>query len=213
MEYTSNYEKQSEDWRQKFLTMDQEDICRRLPEIRKTREKLLLWHYGREFAVDRGDGTIQCISDEETVNVMPRLNIYTLFWYAGKDAVQTGRWVPFRELKDASPFTKAFQQGILEPLAATFSGQEALLETAVKKLQGERISASGFQLLAFSCIPVRLNFWDADDEFPAQANLLFDSSATDFEHVESIVTIATEALYQLADAAELTLKGSPFCRF
>lgn len=42
MEYTSNYEKQSEDWKQKFLTMDQEDICRRLPEIRKTREKLLL---------------------------------------------------------------------------------------------------------------------------------------------------------------------------
>ena len=136
MEYTSNYEKQSEDWRQKFLTMDQEDICRRLPEIRKTREKLLLWHYGREFAVDRGDGTIQCVSDEETVDVMPRLNIYTLFWYARKDAVQTGKWVPFRELKDASPFTKAFQQGILEPLAATFSGQEALLETAVKKTAG-----------------------------------------------------------------------------
>lgn len=213
MEYTSNYEKQSEDWRQKFLTMDQEDICRRLPEIRKTREKLLLWHYGREFAVDRGDGTIQCVSDEETVDVMPRLNIYTLFWYAGKGAAQTGKWVPFRELKDASPFTKAFQQGILEPLAATFSGQEALLEAAVKKLRGERISASGFQLSAFSCIPVRLNFWDADDEFPAQANLLFDSSATDFDHVESIVTIATEALYQLADAVGLTLKGSPFCRF
>lgn len=213
MEYTSNYEKQSEDWRQKFLTMDQEDICRRLPEIRKTREKLLLWHYGREFAVDRGDGTIQCVSDEETVDVMPRLNIYTLFWYARKDAVQTGKWVPFRELKDASPFTKAFQQGILEPLAATFSGQEALLEAAVKKLRGERISASGFQLSAFSCIPVRLNFWDADDEFPAQANLLFDSSATGFDHVESIVTIATEALYQLAGAAGLTPKGSPFCRF
>lgn len=213
MEYTSNYEKQSEDWRQKFLTMDQEDICRRLPEIRKTREKLLLWHYGREFAVDRGDGTIQCESDEGAVDVMPRLNIYTLFWYAKEAAILTGKWVPFRELKDASPFTKAFHQGILEPLAAAFSGQEALLETAVKKLRGERISASGFQLSAFSCIPVRLNFWDADDEFPAQANLLFDSSATDFDHVESIVTIATEALYQLADVAGLTLKGSPFCRF
>lgn len=213
MEPTSNYEKQSEDWRQKFLTMDQEDICRRLPEIRKSREKLLLWHYGREFAVDRRDGTIQCVSDNGTLDVMPRLNIYTLFWYAKKDAVQTGRWVPFRELKDAAPFTKAFQHGILEPLASTFSGHEELLESAVKKLRGERISATGFQLSAFTCIPVRLNFWDADDEFPAQANLLFDSSATDFDHVESIVTIATEALYQLVDAARLHLKGSPFFRF
>ena len=213
MEQTSNYEKQSEDWRKRFLTMNQEDICRRLPEVRKSEEKLFVWHYGREFAVDRKDGTIQAISDDRPVDVMPRLNIYTLFWYAGKDAVQTGNWVPFRELRNAFPFTKAFQEGILEPLAETFSGQEELLEKAVKKLRGERISEAGFQLPAFSCIPVRLNFWDADDEFPAQANLLFDSSATDFNHVESIVTIATEALYQLAEAAGLTLKGSPFFRF
>ena len=75
------------------------------------------------------------------------------------------------------------------------------------------MSASGFLLKAFECIPVRLNFWDADEEFPAQANLLFDSSATDFNHEESIATIATEGMYQLADVAGLQLAGSPFIRF
>lgn len=213
MEGTSNYEKQCEDWRQKFLTMDQEDICRRLPEIKKTEDRLILWHYGREFAVDRNDGRIQGLSDDRKVEIMPKLNIYTLFWYAKKDAVQTGNWIPFRELKGAAPFAAAFQQGILEPLAATFSGHEELLELAVKGLRGMRLSASGFQIFAFSCMPVKLNFWDGDDEFPAQANLLFDSSATDFDHVESIVTIATEALYQLADVSGLPVKGSPFFRF
>lgn len=213
MEYTSNYEKQCEDWRQKFLTMDQEDICKRLPEVKKTEDRLILWHYGREFTVDRNDGTIQVVSDDKKVDIMPKLNIYTLFWYAKKDAVQTGDWIPFRDLKDAAPFGKAFQQGILEPLAATFSGHEELLDSAVKSLRGTRLSAAGFQIFAFSCIPVRINFWDADDEFPAQANLLFDSSATDFDHVESIVTIATEALYQLVDVSGLPMKGSPFFRF
>lgn len=213
MEYTSNYEKQCEDWRQKFLTMDQEDICRRLPEVKKTEDQLTLWHYGREFAVDRNDGTIRVISDDKKVDIMPKLNIYTLFWYAKKGALQTGNWIPFRELKDAAPFEKAFQQGILEPLAATFSGHEEILDSAVKNLRGTRISASGFQIFAFSCIPVKLKFWDADDEFPSQANLLFDSSATDFDHVESIVTIATEALYQLVDVSGLPMKGSPFFRF
>ncbi len=213
MEQISNYEKQCEEWRQRFLTMDQEEICGKLPEIKKTEEKLALWHYGREFAVDRGDGKIRAVSDNRTVDVMPRLNIYTLFWYAKKDAVLSGRWVPFRELRNASPFGNAFQKGVLESLAATFSGHEELLESAVGKLRGVRLSASGFRLPAFSCMPVRLNFWDADDEFPAQANLLFDSSATDFNHVESVVTIATEALYQLANVAGLPVKGSPFCRF
>lgn len=213
MEQISNYEKQCEDWRQKFLTMDQEDICGRLPGVRMDEGQLLLWHYGRRFAVSRLDGTIRAVSDERPVDIMPRLNIYTLFWYAKKDVSLTGSWVPFRELKGASPFARAFQQGILEPLAETFSGHEGLLEKAVESLRGVRVSSTGFRLPAFSCMPVRLNFWDADDEFPAQANLLFDSSATDLAHVESIVTIATEALYQLADVSGAPMKGSPFFRF
>ena len=49
----NNYEKQLEDWRLRFLSMDQEDICRRLPEVRKSDTRLTLWHYGRQFAVDR----------------------------------------------------------------------------------------------------------------------------------------------------------------
>lgn len=213
MEYQSNYDKQCEDWRKKFLTMNQEDILRRLPEIDTTENELLIWHYGRRFAVNRENGEIRSASDDKPVDVMPKLNIYTLFWYAKEYAVQTGKWVPFRELKDASPFGKAFQNGILDPLAATFSGQEAVLEKAVEALRGKRESPVSFLLPAFACMPVKLNFWDADEEFSAQSNLLFDSGAVNFNHVESIVTIATEALYQLAEAADLHLKGSPFFRF
>ena len=60
------------------------------------------------------------------------------------------------------------------------------------------------------CIPVKLMFWDGDDEFPAQANLLFDRSATDFIHIESVVTIATELLRQLSEAAELPIPRDTF---
>ena len=87
------------------------------------------------------------------------------------------------------------------------------MEQAVKALRGKRLTNSSFLLPAFACIPVKLMFWDGDDEFPAQANILFDKSATDFNHIESIVTIATEMLYQLADAAELPIQGNVFFRF
>lgn len=213
MEYQSNYDKQCEDWRKRFLTMDPEDIIKRLPEIEATEKELLIWHYGRRFAVNRENGEIRAVSDDKPVDIMPKLNIYTLFWYTKEYAVQTGKWVPFQELRGASPFEKAFRNGILKPLAVTFTGQETALAKAVGALRGKQESPTGFLLPAFSCMPVKLNFWDADEEFPAQANLLFDSSAVDFIHVESIVTIATEALYQLADAAGLPLKGSPFFRF
>lgn len=213
MEFTSNYDKQCEEWRQKFLGMNQEEICAKLPEIQDDESDLTLWHFGRQFAVSKDTGDIRALSDDGPVDAMAKMNIYTLFWYAKKDAAHMGEWLPYRELKSAAPFGAAFQRGVLEPIAATFSGKSDLLAEAVRTLRGERLSATGFLLWAFLCIPVKLNFWDADDEFPAQANLLFDGNSTDFNHVESIATIATECMHQLADAAGLKLKGSPFYRF
>lgn len=74
----NNYEKQREDWRQQFLTMDQEDICKRLPEVCRSDTHLILWHYGRQFTVDRESGEISALSDDKPVDMMPQLNIYTL---------------------------------------------------------------------------------------------------------------------------------------
>ena len=209
----NNYEKQCEDWRQRFLAMDQGDICRRLPEVEMGEDCLRLWHYGRRFGVDRREGGISAVSDSGPVEIMPRLNIYTLFHYASPSARLTGEWVPFRELRDGAPFAAAFQRGVLAPLAATFSGQEDRLAQAAEALRGTRLTSSAYLLLAFACLPVKLLFWEGDGEFPAQANLLFDRSATDFIHIESIVTVATELLYQAAGAAGLPVRGHAFYRF
>ena len=53
---------------------------------------------------------------------------------------------------------------------------------------------------------MRVLFWEGDEEFPAQANLLFDRSAPDFIHVESVVTIASAALRHLAEYADLPIR-------
>lgn len=63
---------------------------------------------------------------------------------------------------------------------------------------------------AFECIPVRFLFWDGDDEFPAQGNVLFDASATDFIHGESVVTIAAIGLDRIAKFAGVPLDRSTF---
>ena len=50
-------------------------------------------------------------------------------------------------------------------------------------------------------------FWDGDDEFPAQANMLFDSNITDFMHEENVVGVASDAAAFLAEAAGLPAPG------
>ena len=83
------------------------------------------------------------------------------------------------------------------------------LENAFEKLNGLRLPLGdvGYQIDAFSCEPMQFYFWDCDDEFEAQANILFDYSATDFNHVESAVSTAEMGVRRLAELAGLPLKG------
>ena len=203
MERRSNYDIQQEQWEQRFLHMDHEALARLLPELELREDSLRLRHFGRLLSVSRRDGRITCLSDARPLSFNACMNVYTLLHYCKPTARLSGEWVSFEDLRDASPFAAAFRRGILLPLGALFSGREALLEPAVRALGGERVSRNGYWLPAFACIPVRLNFWDGDEDFPAQANLLFDRSAVDFIHVESVVTIASEAVSLLATAAGL----------
>ena len=95
---------------------------------------------------------------------------------------------------------------------ATFTGHTEELRQALEAMGGQKLPCSdvGYQVEAFACIPLRVLFWEGDDEFPAQANLLFDRSATDFIHSESIVSIAMAGLYRLAKLAGLPLDRRAF---
>lgn len=207
MEKVSNYEVQRRQWQRRFLDMDHAALRQKLPELEETADQLRLWHFGRQFAVSREDGAIRCLSDDGPVSYNEQMNIYTLFHYCVPGARLTGEWLPFRDLRHASPFASAYHSGIIRPLARAFAGREDLLPDAVKQLGGMRLDLHGYQLPAFDCIPMRLYFWDGDEDFEAQANLLFDESAVDFIHVESVVTIASVGVFRLAEAAGLSLDG------
>lgn len=207
-----NYQKWIEEWADRFRHMDQEQLMKKLPELKPDGDYLTLFHFGHRYGIHRISGEIRSMDTMEEPSRNVKLNIYTLLWYCKPGAVLSGQWIPFRSLKDASPFGPAFQKSVLQVLAGTFSEHTDELCAACEKLGGQKLSLSdaGYRLAPFRCIPMQVLFWDGDDEFPAQANLLFDKNATDFIHVESVVTIASEGVARLADAAGLPLLGSPF---
>ena len=120
--------------------------------------------------------------------------------------------MPFDKLKRTAPFYQAFRKSIIEPFARTFTGHTQELERACTALGGEKLpySDAGYEIKAFSCIPLRFLYWEGDEEFPSQGNILFDASATDFIHEESIVSIAAVGFGRLAKEAGLPLDRSAF---
>ena len=158
------------------------------------------------------NGRIDRLDGRAKANTTEMLNIYTLLGYVKENAFFMDKWVPFADLRNARPFGPAYKIGVTDVFAATFSGHAKELENAFEKLNGLRLPLGdvGYQIDAFSCEPMQFYFWDCDDEFEAQANILFDYSATDFNHVESAVSTAEMGVRRLAELAGLPLKGKAF---
>ena len=211
MEITSNYEKLCDQWAKTLRTADPERLTALLPELRREGRSLTAVHFGRTLRMDLDSGVITA-ADGSPASIYERLNLYTLLGYCREDARQTGQWVPFRDVRGAGPFAPAFDRSVLRPFAATFTGRIDDLRAAALALGGRPLphSDAGFLLHAFACIPMEFLFWEGDDEFPAQANILFDSGVTGFIHVESTVTLASVGLARLAQTAGISLAGPTF---
>lgn len=221
MKRESNYKKWNDQWRQRFLEMDKENLKKRIPSLKEEGEYLTIYHFDRKFGIHLKTGEISVLSDKSAQEGVPedtfigeneKLNVYTYFWYCKETAFFRNQWLPYRDLKDARPFGPAFQTGINDTLAKTFEGHGRELEQALKRMGGKKLSTGdvGYELYPFAEIPMRVLFWEGDEEFSAQANVLFDRSATDYIHVESVVTLGTAGLERMVKLSGIPIKGSPF---
>lgn len=206
---TNNYEQWRVDWRDRFLSMNPDTLCQKLSFLSLSNGRLYLPYLSQRVSIRLSDGVIEPPPAWGRLSLMDEMNIYTMLWYAKPNAILTGHWCAFEYLRDARPFGPAFRKGNLVPFAQTFSGFADRLEAALLSFGGKPLSTGdvGYEIEVFPCIPMQVLFWDGDDEFPAQCNLLFDSSAPDFIHIESVVSIASEALKHLAQAASLPVLG------
>ncbi len=195
----SNYDKVRENWRQKFLSMDQEALIRRF-RLTADENALYLTYFSRVLRIDRKDGSIVFRDRPElplTFNTV--ISIYNMFHYAKEHPMASGDLVPFRKVKRVYPFETAYQKTILKPMEDFFSGHVPELKAACEKLHGTPLSQGdvGYVIPVFPFLDIAVLFWDSDEEFPAQANMLFDSAITDFMHEENVVGVASDALYFL----------------
>ena len=203
-EYESNYEKVTEDWRNRFLAMDQEDLIERF-QLEHDADWLYLRYLGQPLKISRRTGEILFADREEVPGFNTAMTAYNMFYYAKEHPVAAGELVPFRQVKRVYPFERAYQKQILEPFTRTFSGHVKELQEACEKLGGTRLPQgdAGYRIPVYPYFDIAVLFWDKDDEFEAQGNMLFDANITDFVHEEDVVCIAADVVQYLTQAAGL----------
>ena len=209
MERKSNYEAVRESWRKRFLAMDCEALARRF-HLKLDGDFLYLTYFSHPCAIDRRTARIARLDRPGAeIGFNMEMTFFNMFHYAVENPRPSGEMVPFRSVKRAYPFESAYRSSILEPLAQLFAGRADALQAAFQRLGAEKIAHcdAGGRLDVIPGLKLDVLFWDGDDEFPAQANMLFDSNITDFMHEENVVGVASDAAAFLAEAANLPAPG------
>ena len=199
----SNYDQVIENWRLKFLEMDQEELIRKF-QLEADEEFLYIIYFSKRFRIDRKTGIIT--ENGKSPGFDTVMNIYNTFYYSAAHPVASGNLVAFRQVKRVYPFEAAYRRTIIFRLQELFAGKTEELRKACEALGGTLLPQGdvGYVLPVFPFLNIAVLFWDKDEEFEAQANMLFDSEITEFMHEENVVCVAADAVYYLTLAAGMT---------
>ena len=144
------------------------------------------------------------ITQEEPSQETPiQEQVLILHYLTASGGSPSGNWVAYREIPGATFYFSAFVKRAVDPLKKAFGADASLLEAPAKMLGGTPVDAGdvGFEFRLFPKVPIQLILWEGDEEFPAEANILFDDSIGDLLSPEDIAWLAGMLVYRLMGLA------------
>lgn len=153
---------------------------------------------GRTYRISFPQFRFSDVADPEA-QVPLQEQVLILHYLQGSQRRLTGRWIAYREIPGAAFYYGPFMQRAVEPLKKVFGENTNALGKAAAKLNGRTITTSSaafeFDLLPFA--PIQIIVWEGDEEFPAEANILFDASVGDYLSPEDAAWLASLTVYRL----------------
>jgi hypothetical protein len=153
------------------------------------------------FSIHRADSADPASSFTESL---------VLTYLASADGtVPSGRWIGFRELPDGLFYADAFQGYSGARLVRELCAGLAAFCLGCQSLGGERIDL-GDAAYAFAVLPrlrLALAYWEGDEEFEAQARVLFDSSVRHYMPTDGLAILGSQLVGRLLET--LRVKEDP----
>jgi hypothetical protein len=125
----------------------------------------------------------------------PGLRFLFLHYFHKADGTRLAdRWIAYRELPDGLFYFHAFQGYTGARLVKAFQNDLARFKKAASLVGGEALSHGdgGFSFRPLPRVPLAVIYWVGDDEFPPDANVLFDASASHYLSTDALAVLGRE---------------------
>lgn len=183
-----------------------------LEEFKSRSSSDMVWKTGAEFLdgsfnlnflgmpieVSFPEGTVYHKGTGEELGLVERILILHYFTCAGGTPLLK-RDISYKELPGGSIYIEPFTNRCIRPLIQLFGKDLTSFGEAAEKCGGtkQKYGDMSYCFYPLPRIPITLVIWAADDEFPANANIIFDASASDYLHTEDYAFLCSMLLGKL----------------
>ena len=187
MERTNNYLLQAAQAKRYFLTYDQNALIRKL-NLAYDDEYLYPVLLARRYRLSRKTGDLEREENGVWRDANTHEEVMTLLDFvcdSKEDRFVSGRW------KNMADFGHAFHQSLLEerdPNAELFQSRQSDFRKACEALGGKEqpMGDIAYAIEVFDGLPLLVQLWFGDEEFPASLRFLWDENALQYVKYETM---------------------------
>lgn len=169
-------------------------------------EGVLVPFFGMPYRITHPAGEVVSLgapaggTERPAVAAHPAVAIALLHYLLTADGTRPAdRWVTFRELPDGLFYAQAFANHAEGLLAARYGADVEGFRRAAAKLGGTPLSLAdaSFRFQALPRVAMAALIWAEDEEFPAQARILYDAAAGHYLPTEDLSGIGDWLAHRL----------------
>ena len=178
-------------WRDKFTGFDATGKERYITFM-KDNEFILLRYFGVEYRLDCGSGVLEKKDGNLWTDRLQMNEALAVYHYLGDGTGrihEMGNWVPESSLDPVRIRSNDRTDPLFVSFANDYSGRIGELEEKCKIAGGVYEKSTGdtaWVFYPFPEIPIKLVFWERDEEFSAQVKIFVRENATDYVHYEAV---------------------------
>jgi len=149
--------------------------------------------FADEFRVDAGARTVTAPSGKPAKDFLSILLLHYLEKSRKGLVAPTGSWISFKELESGEQYYPAFRKRSIDLLLKKYGQDPSAMLSALGQVSGAKLAGEGDVSIivdAFEKVPLELIMWRGDEEFPAEANILFDRSIGEIFCTEDVAVLA-----------------------
>lgn len=195
-----------------LAALDPKDVCRRALcryDAGEERYEVPVW--GEDYRIFPGRSKVEG-AHRSGPGQYDYLALVAVHYLLGAKAVEpAGQWVSEKDIPGGAAFFRGPHQVPTHRISARFENDLEGFRNRCTELQGRPLdmgdAAYGFDIT--SRIPAAVLYWVGDEDFPAEARILYDNSISKHLALDAIYALAVGICERLGMAGPQHAPGSP----